>query len=422
MSVAARTQVRPLYAQASGSPIRAMLALAGQEGMISLAGGHPDPALLPADWLRDCLLAVASGLPGRSLQYGATEGLPELRAASAQLLRQRGLQAQAEHVVITTGSQQAIDLLARVLIEPGAGIAVEPFNYPAALQAFRFAGARLVEAPADAQGLDVDRLEAVLLTARPRVLYVVPNFANPTGAVLPLARRVRLLELAARYGVTLIEDDPYGELWFGAAPPPSLAQLNLQTGSQAQVAYLTSYSKVVAPALRLGALLAPPDILRAVVLAKQAADVHSGSLDQLTLTAMLASRRLDEHLTMLRQAYAVKASVLASALRAHCGVLIEFAAPQGGMFIWARLARDLPLLSSQAWLDFGLQHRVLAVPGAAFSLGNTAQAWLRLSFANPVAEALREGAERLGRGLRSLVDPIDSPLSPHNNSQERTSS
>src|SRR5438093_3800982 len=130
MSAAARTQVRPLYAQASGSPIRAMLALAGQEGMISLAGGHPDPALLPADWLRDCLLAVASGLPGRSLQYGATEGLPELRAASAQLLRQRGLQAQAEHVVITTGSQQAIDLLARVLIEPGAGIAVEPFNYP----------------------------------------------------------------------------------------------------------------------------------------------------------------------------------------------------------------------------------------------------------------------------------------------------
>ncbi|UUZ64956.1 PLP-dependent aminotransferase family protein [Polaromonas sp. P1-6] len=341
-------QVRPLYAQASGSPIRAMLALAGQPDMISLAGGHPDPELLPAEWLRDCLLQVAAQLPGRALQYGATEGLPELRAASAELLQQRGLQAQADNVLITTGSQQAIDLLARVLIEPGCGIAVEPFNYPAALQAFRFAGARLVEVPADAQGLDVDRLEAVLIEARPRVLYVVPNFANPTGAVLPLERRVRLLELAARHEVTLIEDDPYGELWFGAAPPPSLAQINQQTGSHAQVAYMTSYSKVVAPALRLGVLFAPADILRAVVLAKQAADVHSGSLEQLTLTAMLASGRLEAHLAMLRKAYATKARALASALQAHCGGLIEFQEPQGGMFVWARLARELPLMPSQA--------------------------------------------------------------------------
>jgi 2-aminoadipate transaminase len=207
--------VRALYAQASGSPIRAMLALAGQEDMISLAGGHPDPALLPAEWLRESLEGVSAKLQGRSLQYGATEGLPELREASAALLMQRGLAAKASELLITTGSQQAIDLLARVLIEAGQGIAVESFNYPAALQAFRFAGARLIEVPTDAQGMDVDRLEAILQAERPRVLYVVPNFANPTGAVMPLARRLHLLELAAQYGVTLIEDDPYGELWFG---------------------------------------------------------------------------------------------------------------------------------------------------------------------------------------------------------------
>jgi 2-aminoadipate transaminase len=291
-----RGPLRPLYAQASGSPIRAMLALAGREGMMSLAGGHPDPALLPADWLRESLLEVAGGLQGRSLQYGATEGLAALREASAALLQQRGLAAQADDVLVTTGSQQAIDLLARVLVEPGEGMAVESFNYPAALQAFRFAGARLVEVPTDAQGMDVDRLEPILQAESPRVLYVVPNFANPTGAVMPLARRLRLLELAAQYGVTLIEDDPYGELWFDAAPPPSLAQLNQQAGSPAQVAYMTSYSKVVAPALRLGVLLAPAGIARGVVLAKQAADVHSGSLEQLTLAAMLASGRLGAHL------------------------------------------------------------------------------------------------------------------------------
>jgi 2-aminoadipate transaminase len=400
---AERGPLRPLYAQASGSPIRAMLALAGREGMVSLAGGHPDPALLPAEWLRESLLEVAGGLQGRSLQYGATEGLAALREASAALLQQRGLAAQMDDVLVTTGSQQAIDLLARVLVEPGEGVAVESFNYPAALQAFRFAGARLVEVPTDAQGMDVGRLEPILQAESPRVLYVVPNFANPTGAVMPLARRLRLLELAAQYGVTLIEDDPYGELWFDTAPPPSLAQLNQQAGSPAQVAYMTSYSKVVAPALRLGVLLAPAGIARGVVLAKQAADVHSGSLEQLTLAAMLASGRLGAHLDLLRPAYAAKGKTLAQALRAHCGELLEFDEPQGGMFIWAKLGSALPLLPTQAWVDFGLQHQVLVVPGAAFSISGAAQPWLRLSFANPAAEALRQGAGRLGRGLRSLA-------------------
>jgi len=400
---AARGPLRPLYAQASGSPIRAMLALAGREGMVSLAGGHPDPALLPAEWLRESLLEVAGTLQGRSLQYGATEGLPALREASAALLQERGLAAQAENLLITTGSQQAIDLLARVLVEPGEGVAVESFNYPAALQAFRFAGARLVEVPTDAQGMDVEKLEALLRAESPRVLYVVPNFANPTGAVMPLARRLRLLELAAQYGVTLLEDDPYGELWFDAAPPPSLAQLNQQAGSPAQVAYMTSYSKVVAPALRLGVLLAPAEIARGVVLAKQAADVHSGSLEQLTLAAMLASGRLASHLDMLRPAYAAKGDTLDQALRTHCSELLEFDKPQGGMFIWAKLSSALPLLPTQAWVDFGLANQVLVVPGAAFCISGAAQPWLRLSFANPAPEALRQGAERLGRGLRELA-------------------
>jgi 2-aminoadipate transaminase len=401
---AAPGPLRPLYAQASGSPIRAMLALAGREGMVSLAGGHPDPALLPADWLRESLLEVAGQLQGRSLQYGATEGLPALREASAALLQTRGLGARAEDVLLTTGSQQAIDLLARVLVEPGEGVAVESFNYPAALQAFRFAGARLVEVPTDAHGMDVDKLEALLRAERPRVLYVVPNFANPTGAVMPLARRLRLLELAAQYGVTLIEDDPYGELWFDEAPPPSLAQLNQQAGSPAQVAYMTSYSKVVAPALRLGVLLAPAEIARGVVLAKQAADVHSGSIEQLTLAAMLASGRLDVHLAALRPAYAAKGETLAGGLHTHCAGLLEFDKPRGGMFIWAKLSSALPLLPTQAWVDFGLANQVLVVPGAAFSISGTAQPWLRLSFANPTPEALRQGAERLGRGLLKLAD------------------
>ena len=259
----------------------------GRSDVLKFWFGESDE-VTPA-FIRD---AAAASLQQGETFYAHNLGLPELREASAALLTQRGLAATAAELIITTGSQQAIDLLARVLIEPGEGIAVESFNYPAALQAFRFAGARLIEVPTDAQGMDVDRLEPILLAERPRVLYVVPNFANPTGAVMPLARRLRLLDLAAQYGVTLIEDDPYGELWFGEAPPPPLAQLNQQAGSPAQVAYMTSYSKVVAPALRLGVLLAPADILRAVVLAKQAADVHSRSLEQLDTAARLSSTPL----------------------------------------------------------------------------------------------------------------------------------
>jgi DNA-binding transcriptional MocR family regulator len=181
--------------------------------------------------------------------------------------------------------------------------------------------------------------------------------------------------------------------------------LNQQAGSPAQVAYMTSYSKVVAPALRLGVLLAPAEIARGVVLAKQAADVHSGSLEQLTLAAMLASGRLAPHLAGLRPAYAAKSATLIEALRTHCGGLLEFDKPQGGMFIWAKLPDSLPLLPTQAWVDFGLQHQVLVVPGAAFSISNGAQPWLRLSFANPTPDALRQGADRLGRGLRQLTTP-----------------
>jgi 2-aminoadipate transaminase len=393
-------------------PYEAMLALAGKPGMISLADGHPDPALLPAHWVRAGLEEVASALTDKALQYGPAEGLPQLREASTQLLLQRGVKAGPDNVLITTGSQQAIDMLTRVLVEPGNAVAVECFNHPAALQALRFAGAALAEVPADAEGMDVDRLEAVLQASGARVVYIVPNFPNPTGAVMPLARRLQLLDIAVRHNLTLIEDDPYGELWFGEAPPPSLAALNQQSGGRARVAYMTSYSRVVAPALRLGVLLAPANVRRAIVLAKQAANVHTGSMEQLAMTALLQSGRLAAHLADLRPAYAAKARALVNGLRRHCEGLLTFSAPAGGMFIWARLDRRLPALGAQAWADFGLEHRVLVVPGNAFSITAASQALLRLSFANSAVSDLQEGAARLGRGLQALMTrpgPTPSP-------------
>jgi len=398
----ARSAVRGLYANATGSPIRAMLALVGLPDMVSLAGGHPDPALLPADWLTDGLRAVMAGTQGASLQYAATEGLPALREASARLLCERGVRAEPADVLITTGSQQGIDLLGRVLVEPGDVVAVARFNYPAAVQSLRLSGARFAVLDCDAQGLQTELLEAVLARSGARVLYLVPSFGNPGGDLMPLERRLQLLEIAARLGVTVIEDDPYGELWFDAPPPASLAALNQRAGSPARVAYLTSFSKTVAPALRLGVLHAPADIARAVVIAKQAADIHSGTLEQRVLTAMLADGRLAGHLAMLRQAYAAKRDTLVDALAVHCGDLLAVDRPSGGMFVWARTRADVPLLDTEAWMAFGRQRRVLVLPGAAFTVDGAPQAWLRLSFAHPAAPALALGAQRLGAGLAVL--------------------
>jgi 2-aminoadipate transaminase len=395
--------VRPLYAQASGSPIRALLALASITDMVSLAGGHPDPALLPLEWLRNGLRAVLDDTNSAALQYGATEGLPALREASAAVLRSRGLRAEGAEVLITTGSQQGIDLLARVLVEPGDAVAVARFNYPAAVQSLRFAGARVVPVEGDAQGLLPDDLERQLQASGARVLYLVPSFGNPGGDLMSLERRLRLLEIAARRSVTVIEDDPYGELWFDAPPPPSLAALNQQAGSPARVAYLTSFSKTVAPALRLGVLHAPATMMRAVAIAKQAADVHSGTLEQRVLATMLADGGLPAHLAMLRTAYAAKRDTLVAALRRHCAWTLTFDKPSGGMFVWARTQPDVPLLEADAWMAFGQRHRVLVVPASAFSAEGTPQPWLRLSFAHPAAPALVTGAERLGAGLDELV-------------------
>lgn len=394
--------VRPLYANAAGSPIRAMLALAGEPDMISLAGGHPDPALLPIAWVREGLAAVMGDMRGASLQYAATEGLPALREASAALLAERGLPVEPGELIVTTGSQQGLDLAARVLIEPGEAIALATFNYPAAVQSFRFAGADFRTVDCDADGLRVDRLDTVFADRRVRALYVVPNFGNPGGDRMPLDRRVRLLELAARHDVTVIEDDPYGELWFDEPPPPSLAALNHEAGSPACVVHLTSFSKLVAPALRLGVLQAPSDVLRAVTLAKQAADVHSGTLEQRTLVAMLASGRLPAHAALVREAYAAKRDALVAGLRAHGEDLLDFAVPGGGMFVWARLSDTLPRMDTAAWIDFGRRHRVLTVPGAAFTTDGRAVPWIRASFANADVATLAVGAERLCAGLDGL--------------------
>ncbi len=389
------TLLRRVFRDAEESPIRTMHALAGEPGMISLAGGHPDPALIPHDWFVEAAHEVAGRLDGSALQYGSTAGLAVLREAVCALLRTRRIDSQPDDLLITTGSQQGISLLMSVLLEEGDAVAMAPHNYPAAMQAVRFARGRIVALNDDLEGIAGLVPETVSTL---KAVYVVPNFANPTGHCMPLDARMRLLRDAARLGICVIEDDPYGELWFEQPPPDSLCALNQAHSIGAAVAYLTSFSKILAPALRLGALLAPPALRRAVVLAKQAADMHSGLIEQRLLNAMLRSPRMTGHLSALRVAYRAKAQVMMDALRAVAHGLLCFAEPQGGMFVWTRMRGDgaTPTID---WFAFGRSHRVLALPDSAFSPYGRRGRHVRMSFANPGIDAVREGIGRLAAGL-----------------------
>jgi 2-aminoadipate transaminase len=384
------------------SRIRELLRLTEQPHMMSLAGGLPAPDGFPDGLIRQAFDRAMGhvGVTGATaLQYSPTEGLTALRELVA-----------ADHVVpieevlVTTGSQQALDLLARVLCDPGDVIVAEDPSYLGALQAFRFAGASVVGVEGDGDGIDVDGVDAALALAggRAKAIYVVPNFHNPSGAVLSAARRVQLIDVAQRHGVVVIEDDPYGEIRFAGTPLTPLARLGAETG--AGVVRLGSSSKVLAPGLRVGWMSGPTSIVAAAVRAKQAADLHTSSLNQLIVAEALAdATAFGDHLDRARSLYGARAAALAEALRSHLGDQVSFSAPEGGMFLWCTLAG----VDTEALLLAAVEEGVAFVPGSAFAIdaatGPTHADRARLSFATLRPEQFDEAARRLARALLAAV-------------------
>ena len=388
--------IREVLRNARESPMRAMLALAGEPGMISLAGGHPDPNLLPRDWLVEMAHAELDKLARKDLQYGPTDGLPSLRESVCTLLAERHIEANPNDIAITTGSQQGMSLLVQAILEPGDVVAMAPFNFPASMQAVRYAGGQVLALRGDGVGLG----ELASSAHRPiKAVYVVPSFSNPTAHVMSLEDRVRMLEEAVRHNILVLEDDPYGELWFDQPPPDSLYALNHAKQIGATVVYLTSFSKTVMPALRLGALVGPPAIRRAVVLAKQAGDVHTGLLEQRFLDAMLRSGRFASHLQTIRAAYKAKAHAMIETLNECAREMLSFAVPGGGMFVWGTLRGPAQRLAALDWFAFGRTYRVLVVPGHAMSADGNGMNNVRLCFSNPPIADIREGVKRLVAGL-----------------------
>jgi 2-aminoadipate transaminase len=379
----------------TSSAIRDLLVVAERPDVISLAGGLPAPASFPAARIAEASAAVlaAEATAAKALQYSTSAGLEALRAWIAD--DRGGAPAfRADDVVVTAGSQQALDLVARALLDPGDAVVLADPGYVGAIQAFRLAGAELVPVPADGDGLRVDLLAEGLARGElrvPTLVYVVANFSNPGGATLSAERRRRLAALADRYGFVVVDDDPYGELRWGGERLEQLAALS------DRVITLGSFSKVLAPGLRVGYAAGPPSLIEGLVLLKQAADLHTSTFGQHLALAVAADHAFWEgHLAALRRLYRERATALLDSLRARLGDRIEVDDVDGGLFVWARL----PGVDTSALLPRAIDAGVAFVPGAAFAVREGAHHdAVRLSFATAEPAVLDEGVRRLAGAL-----------------------
>ena len=393
----------PAFANPSGSAIRELFKYLSQPGMISFAGGYPAAEFFDQAALQQASEQALRDTPLDCLQYGATEGLPALREQLVALMAGRGVNTSANDLVVTTGSQQGFDLLIKVLLNPGDTVLVERPTYPAAVQALRLAGMRMLSAATDAQGLNTEAL-AAQLADQPRgairLLYCVPTFANPTGACLPLQRRLKLLELAVLHDFLLVEDDPYGALRFEGEAVASLLELSLQVpGAAGRVIHLSSLSKVLAPGLRVGWMIAPPAVRQRCLIAKQTSDLCTSPWAQRIAANYLASGALDRALPALVAGYRAKCQAMLGGLQTMTEYL-DVAPPAGGMFVWGRCRQGV---DAQALLQQAIKANVLFVPGSAFYADAPDPSSIRLSFAAPGVAAIEEGLGRLRRAFEVVA-------------------
>ena len=384
------------------SAIRELFKLLGKPGIISFAGGFPDSAMFDVEGIREAVNKALTEEAGGALQYGATEGYNPLREQLAAFMTAKGAtDVAADNLIVTTGSQQALDLLGKTMISPGDKVIVEGPTFLATIQCFRLYGAQLISAPVDANGVKTDELEKLIAEHKPKFVYLIPTFGNPSGAMLSLERRKKVLEMAVKYQTLIVEDDPYGDLYFGEAPPPSILALSKDVpGSRELIAHCGSLSKVLSPGLRIGWMIAPEELLSKATMCKQFSDAHTSTFAQATAAQYLKSGRMPATLANVRKVYGERAQAMGAALKRELGDAIEFTQPVGGLFFWARLtgANGKPNDAS-AFAKKAIAQLVAFVPGAPFYAENPDLATLRLSFATANVEKIEEGIARLGKAL-----------------------
>ena len=382
------------------SAIREILKVTERPGILNFAGGLPSPETFPIEAMRAAcasVLAEGSAVAKPSLQYASSEGLPELREWVASELGKQGAQVSPDQVLITTGSQQGLDLIAKVLIDKGSRLLVESPTYLGALQAFTPMQPAVESIESDSGGVCPSALrEALQKGERPRFIYLLPNFQNPTGRTMDEARREAVIAVCREHGLPIVEDNPYGELWFDAPPPkPLLARW------PEGVVYLGSFSKILAPGLRLGYIVAPPALYPKLLQAKQAADLHTPGFNQRVVAEVIKDGFLDQHVPTIRARYHAQRDAMLAALARELGPTgAEWTQPVGGMFVWVRLPERL---NAQALLPKAVDAGMAFVPGAPFYAGEPDARALRLSFVTSTPEQIDKGMAALGRVVQQAM-------------------
>ena len=373
--------------QLQSSAIREILKVTVRPEVISFAGGLPSPATFPVERMQAAFDAVLSREGKVALQYGPTDGYGPLREWIAQSLSAEGANIVAEQVLMVSGSQQGLDLLGKVLVDPGSKVLVETPSYLGALQAFSLYGPVFESVPSDEDGIIPEQVAAC--AAGGRLLYALPNFQNPTGRTLPLTRRTALVDTCARLGLPLIEDDPYGALSYAGEPLPKMLSMNPNG-----VVYMGSFSKVLTPGIRLGYVVAPVPLVRKMEQAKQAADLHTAQLTQMVVHEVVKDGFLDQHIPTIRRLYADQCEAMLAALAEFFPAGTRWTRPEGGMFIWVTLPQHIDAMQL---LEEAIAAHVAFVPGAPFYANEAQSNTLRLSFVTVPPEKIRKGVEKLGK-------------------------
>ena len=392
------------------SAIRELFKLLGKPGIISFAGGFPDPAMFDVAGIKEASSKALVEDPGAALQYGATEGFGPLREELASFMGTKGVALNASELIVTTGSQQALDLLGKTMISPGDKVIVEGPTFLATIQCFRLYGAELISAPCDGNGVKTDELEKLIAEHKPKFVYLIPTFGNPSGALLSLERRKKVLELAVKYNTLIVEDDPYGDLYFNEPPPPSLLALSSSVpDSRDLIAYCGSLSKVLSPGLRVGWMIAQPDLLAKATMCKQFSDAHTSTFAQATAAQYLKAGRMPATLAKVRSVYAERAEAMGKALTRELGDAVAFTQPQGGLFFWARLTgKGGKTSDASEFAKRAIEHGVAFVPGVPFYAANPDTATFRLSFATADLGKIQEGVGRLAHAL--AIDAVSQQI------------
>ncbi|MEI7556891.1 PLP-dependent aminotransferase family protein [Candidatus Chlorohelix sp.] len=395
------------------SAIRELLKLTEQPDFISFAGGLPAPEVFPVEAIERATVTVMREHGAQALQYGLTEGYTPLRELIATRLNHDGMKVTSENIMITTGSQQALDLLGKIFINHDDFILTESPTYLGALQAWNSYQAAYLTIPTDDDGMITDGLEQ-LLQNHPKFIYALPNFQNPGGFTMNGERRNELVRLSAKYNVPIVEDDPYGELRYEGEPLPSLLALsatfysgsNYYTGN---VIRLNTFSKILAPGLRLGWVVAAPEVIFKLAQAKQGADLHTSSLNQFLAYELLQSGFLDQHIHIIRQTYRERRDVMLQSLQDFFPEGVRWTKPKGGMFLWVRLPEGM---DSSELLKIAIERKFAFVPGRSFFPNGGGENTMRLNFSNSTPQKIREGIRLLGELLKEHISqPIPSVVS-----------